>query len=194
MFIIIPCFISMIRNGFGFGSTLGFVIGALLFLHYYVDFYVNIWGLIVPAILVYIGLRLIFRRNHFRFDKNVNMDSQQSQPGGNFTSANKTEYNAIFAGNHVRLTNEQFTGTNLNAVFGSIVLDLRDAIIQNDVEISANAIFAGIDIYVPRGVRVKINNVPIFGGVSNKADQNAAAGAPTIYLNSTCMFGGIDIK
>jgi len=82
----------------------------------------------------------------------------------------------------------------VNSIFGGIVLDLREAVIINDVEITATALFAGIDIFVPKGVRVKINNVPIFGGVSNKAEQYEEIGAPTIYLNSTCMFGGIDIK
>ncbi len=191
LFIIIPCFISMIRNGFGFGATLGFIIGVLLLLRNYVEFSINLWGLIVPAILIYIGLRLIFQKSHFRYHKN---DNSNDQPGGGFTSANKKEYSAVFSSNNIHLNGEPFTGADLNAVFGSIVLDLRDAIIQNDVEISANAIFAGIDIYIPRGVRVKINNVPIFGGVSNKVSQSEETGSPTIYLNSTCMFGGIDIK
>lgn len=65
---------------------------------------------------------------------------------------------------------------------------------QHDVEINATAIFAGIDIFVPSNVRIKINNVPIFGGVDNKVADTTDPNAPTIYLNSTCMFGGIDIK
>ena len=89
---------------------------------------------------------------------------------------------------------DNFTGTNVNAVFGGLVLDLRDAKILNDVEVNATAIFGGIDIYLPSGINVKTNNVPIFGGVSNKSNPNGVPGAPTIYLNATCMFGGIDIK
>lgn len=106
---------------------------------------------------------------------------------------NQTEYTAIFSSNKVHV-NDTFYGAELNAIFGAIVLDLRDANIQQDIEINATAIFAGIDIFVPSNVRIKINNVPIFGGVDNKVVDTAGANAPTIYLNSTCMFGGIDIK
>jgi predicted membrane protein len=203
LFIIIPCFISMIKTGFGVGSTLGFIIGVLLLMSYWVDLDFSIWSLIIPAILILIGLRIMFQgafHRGFHYEKTIYTDGtsgpsgQSGQSGQNFSSANKSEYSAIFSSNRVHLNNEVFTGTNLNAIFGSIVLDLRDAVIQNDVEIVATAVFAGIDIYIPRGVRVKINNVPIFGGVSNKTEQYADAGAPTIYLNSTCMFGGIDIK
>jgi len=201
LFIIIPCFISMIKTGFGVGSTMGFIIGVLLLMSYWVEFNFDIWSLIIPAILILIGLRIMFqsafRKGSIHFEKTSYTEGPTGQTGStgpNFTAGNKTEYSAIFSSNNVHVKGEQFNGTNLNSIFGSIVLDLRDAIIQHDVEITATAIFAGIDIFVPRGVGVKINNVPIFGGVSNKADQYTDAGAPTIYLNSTCMFGGIDIK
>ncbi len=195
LFIIIPCFISMIQSGFGTGSTLGFIIGVLLFMNYQVDFHINIWQLIVPAILIFIGLRIIFqgafRKRPQHFEQNIN--SGTGTQGQSFTGAGKSEYSAIFSSNRIHIT-DQFYGTNLNSIFGGIVLDLRDAIIPGDVEINATAIFGGMDIYLPRNVKLKTNNVPIFGGVSNKAVQSTDPAAPTIYLNSTCMFGGIDIK
>jgi predicted membrane protein len=173
LFIIIPCFISMIQTGFGTGSTLGFIIGVLLFMNYQVDFHFNIWQLIVPTILVFIGIRIMFQ--------------------GAFHRKPHFDYNAVFSSNHIHIT-DQFYSTSLSAVFGAIVLDLRDAVIKGDVEINASAVFGGIDIFLPNGVNVKTNNVPVFGGVSNKHSQTNDPSAPTVYLNSTCMFGGIDIK
>jgi predicted membrane protein len=195
LFIIIPCFISMIQSGFGTGSTIGFIIGVLLFMHYRVEFNFNVWQLIVPVVLIMIGIRIMFqsafRKKPMHFEQNINVGGTTT--GQNFTGTSKSEYSAVFSSNRVHIT-DQFNGTNLNAVFGGIVLDLRDAIITGDVEINATAIFGGIDMYLPRGVKVKTNNVPIFGGVSNKAEQSTDPAAWTIYLNSTCMFGGIDIK
>lgn len=194
LFIIIPCFISMIQGGFGIGSVMGFIVGILLFLSYRVDFNFNVWKLIFPAILILIGLRIMFqsafRKKPGYFEQNINAGGSQGQT---YSGAGKSEYSAVFSSNRVHIT-DQFYGTNLNAVFGGLVLDLRDAIITGDVEINATATFGGIDIYLPRGIKVKTNNVPIFGGVSNKSEQYADPAAPTIYLNSTCMFGGIDIK
>jgi predicted membrane protein len=184
----------MIQNGFRTGSTVGFIIGIMLLAQYYVDFNFNLWKLIVPAILILIGLQIMFQNVFHKtpkyFEQNVNFNGNQGQT---YTGGAKSDYSAIFASNRVNVT-DTFIGTSLNAVFGGIVLDLRNAQIPGDVTINAQAIFGGIDIYVPAGVKVKVSNVPVFGGVSNKTMQSNDPSAPTIYLNSTCMFGGIDIK
>ncbi|MDF2906029.1 MAG: putative rane protein [Herbinix sp.] len=200
LLIIVPCFISMLQTGFSTGSTIGFIIGVLLLMNYQVDFHFNIWQLIIPVILVFIGIRIMFQgafhkkinyENSYSAGPNSNMNG--STNGTNYTNINKGEYSAVFSSNHIHIT-EPFYGTSLSAAFGAIVLDLRDAQITGDVEINASAIFGGIDMYLPNGVKLKTSNVPIFGGVSNKHTQPADPGAPTVYLNSTCMFGGIDIK
>jgi predicted membrane protein len=192
--IIIPCFIAMVQSGFGTASTMGFIIGVLLFISFYVDLHFNLWQLVIPAILIFIGLRIMFqgafRKKAKFFEQN---NTYEGTGGQTYTDAAKGEYNAIFSGNRIHVT-DAFTGTNINAIFGGLVLDLRDAKISGDVEVNATAIFGGIDIYIPAGVNIKTNNVPIFGGVSNKSGQFNQPGAPTIFLNSTCMFGGIDIK
>lgn len=203
LFIIIPCFIGMIKKGFGTGSTIGFIIGVLMLMSYYVDIDYNIWRLIIPVFLILIGVRILFQ-NAFRRRPNINYqyDSYESSQEAsykqdsqkqNFSGAVSGEYNAIFSGKRAHIT-DIFAGAGVNAVFGSVVLDLRDAKLPGDVEINAQAIFGGIDIFIPAGVKVKVNNVPVFGGVSNKANNNPDPAAPTIFLNSTCMFGGIDIK
>lgn len=195
LFIIIPCFISMIQSGFGTGSTIGFIIGVLLLLSHHIDFDFSLWRLIIPAILIFIGIRIMFQgafRRRIHFDENYDMNRETAQ-GAGFGSYAKSDYSAVFSSNKVHVT-EPFYSTSLSAAFGAIVLDLRDAVITGDCEINASAVFGGIDIYLPQGVSVKINNVPVFGGVSNKYVQSSDPAAPTVYLNSTCMFGGIDLK
>ena len=194
LLIIIPCFISMIQTGFSTGSTIGFIIGVLLLMNYQVNLHFNIWQLIIPIILVFIGIRIMFQgafRRKINYDQNYNYSGNTN--GTNYTNANKSEYTAVFSSNRVHIT-EQFLGTSLSAAFGAIVLDLRDAQITGDVVINASAIFGGIDMYLPNTVKVKINNVPVFGGVSNKHMQSTDPAAPTVFIDSTCMFGGIDIK
>ncbi len=121
-------------------------------------------------------------------DKNSDFFSSDS------TSRKKPEYNAIFGSNQVKYPNDIFFGTCINSVFGSVVLDLRDAIITEDVVINASVIFAGADIYVPGNVNIKVSSIPIFGGVSDKTINGNVTGRPTIFVNATCMFGGLDIK
>lgn len=194
LFIIIPCFISIIQNGAGLGNTFGILFGLLILSSYYVDFRFDVWKLLVPFILIVIGFRIMFQNS---FHKRPNFQNQNTSSSGDqtqtFSGSVKQDYSAIFSGNRVHVVDE-FHGASLNSVFAGLSIDLRDAQINHDVEITAQAIFGGIDIYVPAGVKIKTNNVPIFGGVSNKTMNNNDPGAPTIYLNSTCMFGGIDIK
>ena len=57
---------------------------------------------------------------------------------------------------------EKFIGADLTAVFGGVKCDLRNAIIESDVVINASSTFAGIEIYVPSDVEVKIKSNSIF--------------------------------
>ena len=73
-------------------------------------------------------------------------------------------------------------------------MDLRNAVIEQDIMIKATAVFGGIVIYVPEGVIVQTSTVPIFGGATNKAKATNVVNAPTILINSLCMFGGVEIR
>lgn len=186
LFIIIPFAIDLIQNGIRPWPLGGLLVGIFLLLasRGIVDGDI-LAKLIVPFIFILIGLSIIFKNfllREYTHHKNVQYQ------GGN------SEYSAIFSGRTDRVTGEKFMGTTINAIFGGVDLDLRNAIIDEDVIINASAIFGGIDIFLPPNVKVKVSNVPIFGGVDCKYVGSADPNAPTILINSTCMFGGIDIK
>ena len=50
------------------------------------------------------------------------------------------------------------------------------------------------DIYIPDNCKVKIKSNSIFGGVSNNKKCNVDDNSYTIYINASCMFGGVEIK
>ena len=79
-------------------------------------------------------------------------------------------------------------------MFGGVKCDLRNAIIESDVVINVSATFGGIEIYVPLNVKIEIKSIPIFGGVDNKASTKTDENSHTIYINSTAIFGGVEIK
>lgn len=114
-------------------------------------------------------------------------------------SYSKTGYcacTAVFAGKDIRFDNKEFHGAVLSTVFGGIELDLRNALINENVVIDAKAILGGIDIFVPNYVRVSIDCTPILGGVDDKTrtPMGANENTPTIFINATCVLGGIDVK
>ena len=185
-FIIVPCFIGLITDDDKIGSIIGLIVGVLLLLgaRDILDYEV-IGKLIVPIILVCIGLSLLFKN---AFNAKINKAIKNI----NSTSKVKGEYNVIFSGQDVKVDNEEFNGTTINAIFGGIKLDLRNAIIKEDIVITGKAIFGGIDIYVPENVKVQVKSNSVFGGVDNK--HNVENSEVTVYIDATCVFGGIDIK
>lgn len=92
------------------------------------------------------------------------------------------------------LMEKNLIGTDLTAVFGGVECDLTKALISSDKVINATAVFGGIDIFVPDNVKVKIKSTSIFGGVTDKKAHYTKEDAHTIYINASCIFGGVDIK
>ena len=61
------------------------------------------------------------------------------------------------------------------------------------ITLEGKSVFGGIDILVPENVKVKIKSSSIFGGVDEKRKSDTTDGH-IIYVNATCIFGGVDIK
>jgi predicted membrane protein len=185
LFIIIPCAISMVQNGVQLWNTIGLGIGVLLFVSAQGFFNGELLGdLIFPIIIVAIGLSIIFKD---RLSKNAKQIEGMTKDG-------LPDYSAVFGGQEINFPGEEFYGATVSAIFGSVSLDLRQAIIKEDIYISATAVFGGIDMLVPSNVRVEMSTTPIFGGASNKANRPLGENPPTIYLNSTNIFGGTEVK
>ena len=182
-FIIIPALIGFIVDDDKLCHAIFLIVGLLLFLETrdLIDFTL-IWNLIVPIIIILIGLSLIFR-NMFVKDENKHVFKK-----------NDGSTLAIFSGQELNYDNKEFNGTDLVAVFGGIDLDLRKAKLKKDISINGVAVFGGIDIFVPEDVNVEVKSFSAFGGVESNKKKNEKDAKITIYVNATCIFGGIEIK
>lgn len=186
LFIIIPCFIDLFKDKNKTGNIIGLFIGIFLLLgcNNIIDFNL-IWKLIVPVTLIIIGLSFIFKDN---------INGKIKKEMKKLNKNTDKEYYATFGGQNLNFSNEEFKGCNLNAIFGGIKCDLHDATLKKDVVINAYAIFGGITILVPDNINVKVVSTPIFGGVSDERTEKCNDSKITIYINATCMFGGVEIK
>lgn len=188
LFIIIPSFISLITQRDKTGSIIGLVVGVVLFLASRdIISFAMLWKLLIPAVIVIIGLCLIFKDvfNKRAKDavKRINAEGYPLKQG-----------TAVFAGQKVNFAGNDFYGAELTAVFGGLECDLRGAVIDRDTVINVSAIFGGIDIYVPENVNIEICTTPIFGGTANKTQRARMENTPTVFINGLCIFGGVDIK
>ena len=188
LFIIVPSFLGLLSDKDKSGHLIGLFIGIVLLLgcQDIIDFSL-IWKLAIPFVLVVMGLSIIFKNIFQKQTDHQMKDIYQN-------SKNISEYNAIFGGKNIQLDNQHFQGATLNSIFGSIELDLRQAYIDKDVIIDATAIFGGIEIKVPEHIHVQLNATSIFGGVDNDHKNIHTQQEITLYINTNCIFGGIDIE
>lgn len=83
----------------------------------------------------------------------------------------------------------------INAVFGGCVLDLRDARINQPVSfIKVVAVFGGVQIIVPKHVRIEVHGTPFLGGISHNArKQQLPPDAPVIHVRGLAICGDVEI-
>lgn len=187
LFIIIPCFIDLFKKGDKTGNLLGISIGVILLLCAQGVFeYKIIWKLLLPVIFVIIGGSIIVN-SIFGVKISDKIKSLNKSSNATLTS--------IFASSEINNDDKEFNGKNIVTVFGGTSYDLRKAIINEDCLINAYCVFGGLDLIVPKNVKVVVKPTSIFGDVSEENNDEAVNDdAKVLYVNAICAFGGIDIK
>ena len=138
LFIIVPCTISLFTSPDKISAAVGIVVGVLLLLS--ARGIINwdmIVKLVIPAIIVLIGIKLI--TNAFSGKKTEKIEQSLRDNAENLDNVF-----CIFTGEEVKCEGKVFRGAELNAIFGGIDYDLRGAVIEPDCAIKATAIFGGI--------------------------------------------------
>jgi len=185
LFIIVPCFYSIIRSGANVGNLIGIGVGGILLLRAQdIIEYNTARKIILPAIFIFIGISIIFQGYKTNKHKEVKLIQDGKSPNAT----------AIFGGTQPNFDNSEFSGINCSAIFGGVDLNLRRAIISQDCVIRCDAIFGGVEILLPTNVKLKIEVTPILGGTESKYVSSAEPNAPTVYVRGTCICGGIEIK
>jgi hypothetical protein len=88
-----------------------------------------------------------------------------------------------------------FSGAEVSAVMGGCELDLRQAIpVSGTVEISAFALWGGIEIRVPETWVVVNESMALLGGVEDASRNTGMPGSPRLVVRGFALMGGIEIK
>lgn len=183
LFIIIPSLASLCRGSDVTSSFIWLMIGvALLLCANGVLNYNLIWKLLVPFVVIVIGLSILFKAilgpKMVKYNKN-------SLP----------EYWAIFGTQNPNLDEEEFTGANVNAIFGEAILDLSEAKIKDEAVICADSIFGSTVIRIPDDIKVVSKVTPIFGDFKDRRKiKTKEKNQKTVYVTGYALFGGIEIK
>lgn len=84
------------------------------------------------------------------------------------------------------------------AVFGSVKLDLRAALLtQRVTELRANAFFGSVEIIVPGDIEVQVNGFGALGEYK-RTDQRTVvelpSGGPVVNVSGLALFGSVEVK
>jgi len=120
-------------------------------------------------------------------------------PEGDADPRNTLDENAIFGGVEKRLNSRDFRGGRLQAIFGGIELDLRDAdMSETEAVIHTNALFGGIELRVPETWFVAARGQGVFGGFSDSTRYSPPSDPEkpkkTLIILGTALFGGVEIR
>jgi predicted membrane protein len=155
----------------------------------------NIWKFIWPALLILAGV-LILIRGSFRFNTNVHWAGAFQDRGS--SAENMLHEYAIFGGVNRRIESQDFQGGEAIAVFGGVDIDMhRAATTREEISVDVNAIFGGVEMWVPDTWDVIVRGSSILGGFEDKTQRTPApegAKRPRLVIRGSAVFGGVVVK
>lgn len=146
-----------------------------------------------PVILIIIGLSIVFgrhggHRSRVHSDESEDIDIEPSDQ-------DIISGTAIFGGVERRVTDKNFKGGTISAVFGGAEIDLRSADLNDKgAVLEVSVIFGGADIKIPESWALEMRPSVILGGVSNKTSNPEKSGGRRLVIKASAIFGGVDIK
>lgn len=186
LFIIIPSLIALFDDCDKEGPLICLILGIVLLLvtRGILDFEL-VFKLLIPFILVVIGISIIANEI---FGSKVKEKAPLIKEG-------EIDYISAILKEETRIISKTFKGATIDSVFGHAIVDLRKAKFTKEAALKVSAIFASVDIIVPKDTEVKIKATKVFGSVEKltfKSDTNDKE--KTIYIDAFSMFGSINIK
>lgn len=142
-----------------------------------IDF--NPWQLFWPAVIIVIGLSIIFR---------------QASGGAQTASVDTDDVSAILGGAEQVSKSEDYKGGHITAIMGGVKLDLRKSVIKKEATLDIFSLMGGVELWVPENVVVKSKAAVILGGIENKAQRAEAKNAPVLYITGEIVMAGVEIK
>jgi hypothetical protein len=173
--------------------------------------YGNIWEYLWPGILIAVGLSILVKHLEGRdqgWDPGAppagssgSQGSTAFPPSSGFNAAtsgaNYLHAECIFSGTRQKLETQDFLGGTVTTVFGGAEIDLRSAgTKREEVTIKAEAVFGGIELWVPAHWHTIVRGTGVFGGFEDKTFPAApgASNAPRLVVTGAAVFGGVVVK
>jgi hypothetical protein len=188
------------------------VVGLVLLAHNLGYIHGNIWQLLWPVWLIFMGISFLLRAINGGgpawnsggfppFDSGAPSDNPSGNPGARpfpTGSGNVLNEMTVFGGVRRRIVSQEFEGGEVSAIFGGVEIDLRPAATKKEeVVIELNAIFGGVELMVPDTWDVAVRGAGIFGGYEDKTgprrEPPSGGKRPLLVITGEAVFGGVTV-
>ena len=142
------------------------------------------WQHMWPWFLIGLGVLLVWESRRPR-PVNLPLSSGILNPEAVFSSVEKT------------ITDQDFKGGKVSAVFGSVELDFLQANMAGDSAVlQLDAVFGSIEVRVPLNWNVSIEAGAVFGSCENHTRLALPSSGPTkqLIIRGGTVFGSVEVK
>jgi hypothetical protein len=81
------------------------------------------------------------------------------------------------------------------SLVGGADLDLREArLAAREVTLTRVSLVGGVDVTVPRGVRVRVSGFSLLGGRRIAIEEPPDLAAPTLHVRAFALIGGVKVR
>lgn len=111
--------------------------------------------------------------------------------------ANSLKESAVFGSIRRKIDSQEFEGGKIEAVFGGVRVDLRQAGTKLDeIFIRTDAVFGGVDLFVPETWRVTVRGDGVFGGFEDRTMARPATDtkSPHLVVTGSAVFGNVSVR
>ena len=179
-------------------------IGTVFLLRNLGYFYGDVWSYLWPGILIAIGLSILVKHLERIHEPpsppgaSTSFPSGAAFPSATTSSSNYLHIENVFSGTRQKIESQDFEGGKIAVVFGGAEIDLRSAgTKREEITIKADAVFGGIELWVPAHWQTIVRGTGVFGSFEDKtfpAAPGATVKAPRLLITGGAVFGSVIVK
>ena len=141
----------------------------------------NFFSVLWPILIIGIGVSLLFKEERKEEKKVKDDTSYLSQT-------------LFFKDENLKVDSQNFKGGRLDMFVGSLKLDLREAkVSKGGAKLNINAIFANVNVLVPKECRVKSKGSRVIGDWTINLNERERE-EPVLNINGNILFGEVKIE
>ena len=139
----------------------------------------------------------LHQREHWEYWNKTNLHKEHAS----MTSEAKEGFiqsNVVFNSNDRIYLNEDFTGGNFSAVFGSQKIDLRKCVIRNNEKayLKVEVVFGNCEIWIPSDWKLQFEVDGIFSSIEDNRHEKPmdSESKNTLVVQGSCVFSSLEIR